>query len=721
VGRGCRTLTATVVAVCGLLVHVSASADAVTIGPPPVPAPSYGDGRVDEQVSPVAKSGAAGFAVGAVNAGPLYAVASPDGDAVLYTVSGPVGSTASGIELYATSRRTGSGWTTTATIPRPSFQLSAFNGQPLALYPSTDLSAALFTAAGSFVTGDPDVTEAGSVYLAQEGGSLAWLGRPTVTGAESPDPLLGEVAVPYNIVVSGGSPGLTRVYLAYYGTLTPEDRSRAEVLAGEGGANETTNPDWGFYEWTSGGGLKDAGVLPSDSPLYPDQPSPYGAVPAATINSSVYTPDDFDNQVSADGSLAYFVSPDPTAAHPSSEPPELYVRENGSTTLLVSKSEITGGSAATGPLEVDNPDRSTQTGSYVFASRDGSRAFFASADRLTVSAPETSEAKEYVFDAQTGAVTYLPGVTAPLVATSGDGRRFLFLDRATTPETLDFGELGEGGGVATRVLSALPEPAPTETNFGGQLYVDPARATEDGSVFAFETDSPLPGFPNNGGGFDQVYRYDVAGDELTCVSCPPTGVTPTGDAHLSNDSREEHRLLGSRGLSSDGSRIFFDTPDPLVPEDTNGKRDVYAWEGGKVQLISSGRGSLDSYFLDNSESGNDVFFATADALAEGDTDGNYDVYDARAGGGFPGPTELAPCTSGCQSGSGQPPGQPPLVTAVAGPSGNLVAPAAPPPSKRTKAHQPKKKNRKKRARRRKRRAGRSATHGKLGSPTGVRR
>jgi hypothetical protein len=58
-------------------------------------------------------------------------------------------------------------------------------------------------------------------------------------------------------------------------------------------------------------------------------------------------------------------------------------------------------------------------------------------------------------------------------------------------------------------------------------------------------------------------------------------------------------------------------------------QDVYEWENGVVYLISSGKSSRDSYFLDNSESGNDVFFATTEGLVAGDLDGGYDVYDAR--------------------------------------------------------------------------------------------
>ena len=58
-------------------------------------------------------------------------------------------------------------------------------------------------------------------------------------------------------------------------------------------------------------------------------------------------------------------------------------------------------------------------------------------------------------------------------------------------------------------------------------------------------------------------------------------------------------------------------------------KDVYEWENGVVYLISSGKSPLDSFFLDNSENGDDVFFATAQGLVPGDTDGAYDVYDAR--------------------------------------------------------------------------------------------
>ncbi len=77
---------------------------------------------------------------------------------------------------------------------------------------------------------------------------------------------------------------------------------------------------------------------------------------------------------------------------------------------------------------------------------------------------------------------------------------------------------------------------------------------------------------------------------------------------------------------------------------------MYEWENGVVYLISTGKSPLNSYLLDTSENGDDVFFATAEGLVPGDIDGGYDIYDARIPhAGEPFPPAAVPCEgSVCQ-------------------------------------------------------------------------
>ena len=110
-------------------------------------------------------------------------------------------------------------------------------------------------------------------------------------------------------------------------------------------------------------------------------------------------------------------------------------------------------------------------------------------------------------------------------------------------------------------------------------------------------------------------------------------------------------------LSTSGNRVFFESSDDLAPGDTDSRPDVYEWEAqgegncatapGCQSLISGGREGGAS-FLDASADGSDVYFLTEESLVRSDP-GSIDVYDARAGGGFPEPeTPLACLADACQ-------------------------------------------------------------------------
>lgn len=180
------------------------------------------------------------------------------------------------------------------------------------------------------------------------------------------------------------------------------------------------------------------------------------------------------------------------------------------------------------------------------------------------------------------------------------------------------------------------------------------------------TDTQLAFFPPTSGDSVtqlppfEVYRYKTADNSLTCVSCTPAGVTPTGGAGLgaSYGGSYEPAYEGVP-MSSDGSRIFFTSPDPLTPGVISSPpipiglfgglafvSNVYEWENGTVSLISDGQSSTGSSLGSTTPSGNDVFFTTEDQLVPQDLDGYDDIYDARVGGGFPPPPgTTAPCAA----------------------------------------------------------------------------
>jgi hypothetical protein len=649
----------------------------------PVSASGLADHRAYEEVTPASKNGnyvASGGVTATEKHG--YAAASADGDALVFLGSGAMGGATSSILGPYVARRSPSGWSTSSATP-PQVGVVII-GDPNLLIPSTDFSRFVFGSQKSYSPEQPlGPSKSVNLYLTENPAvAPAWLGKPTIPNSI---PLPGANTGGTDYIVAGGTPSLSTVYFSYSGTLTAQDASRApNVGQGTGGG---THP-WGFYEWAEGT-LNSAGVLP-DGTL-----SPFGATLATVAgdahDTAAWQAGDFNNEVSSDGARAFFVSPDPVASTTTNPggceaegpcattPPELYVRETlpsgAKQTLLVSQSQLPGHlgqPAPHGPTSVT--DALVERGapidsSDVYASPDGGHAFFASIDQLTSQAPEDTSVKEYDFNLENGSLTYLPGVVGPIVATARDGSDLLFKNTSTSPVELDLWRAGASGGEITSVAQ-LPEATdiglPYTSQGGVPAIGIEARASTDGSAFAFDTNAPLPGFDNNQSGYGEVYRYDVASNSVTCVSCAPVGVIPSGNALISYDNQgggnsKPRSTVDTRVMSADGERIFFDTPDLLLSQDGNGKRDVYEWEqdgagtcherGGCITLISAGTSTEDTFYLDSSASGDDVFFNTSVGLASNDTDEAYDAYDARVAhpGDILPPSQPAPCTgAACQ-------------------------------------------------------------------------
>ncbi len=215
--------------------------------------------------------------------------------------------------------------------------------------------------------------------------------------------------------------------------------------------------------------------------------------------------------------------------------------------------------------------------------------------------------------------------------------------------------------------------------FPGRFGVVPARATPDGNVLLFKSRAQLTDY--DPAGKAQIYRYDAAAGELQCLSCNPTGQAPSSDATLQTERREGVALFFSQAwlenLRADGRRAFFESSEPLVPADSDGRKDVYQWEAqgvgsctrpqGCVSLISSPASLREEYLWAVSESGDDVFFFSSDLLVGADADTTASIYDARVGGGFPEDPPPSCAGEGCRPHLTPPPSLPSAASSVRGP------------------------------------------------------
>jgi DNA-binding beta-propeller fold protein YncE len=255
-----------------------------------------------------------------------------------------------------------------------------------------------------------------------------------------------------------------------------------------------------------------------------------------------------------------------------------------------------------------------------------------------------------------------------------------------------------GGNQLVATLSSGDEHDWLETLIG-----QPTRVSPNGQYLEFMSQTPLRGYDNrdvaSGEPAAEVYIYDASAKKLRCASCMPSGQRPVGVGYHKLETGSgglvggytlwpEKALVAAnvpgwtaigtgtggvkeryqpRYLSNEG-RLFFNSADALVPQDSNGTQDVYEYEppgvgscseasetfsarsGGCVSLISSGASTQESAFLDASESGDDVFFLTSAKLSPLDVDASVDVYDAHVcSGASPciayGGVQSPPCTT----------------------------------------------------------------------------
>ena len=361
-----------------------------------------------------------------------------------------------------------------------------------------------------------------------------------------------------------------------------------------------------------------------------------------------------DPVVSDDGARVYFSARSPDGAS------LLYLRKQGSETAWVSQSEAS------------SPDNSPSTAEFQGASGDGTLGFFETTKHLLDSDTDASNdlymytdsaspsldsnltliSEDHESGDGTGAsVDGVLGVSKDGMVVYFAAENAIVAGQSTQPGTKLY--VWDHGTV--RFIAPLNSFTESD-NWNSVASYRTSRMTGDGRYLVFRTAVPqAAGFDN--AGHTEVYRYDRVGQELLCVSCGSGSGPASADASLNFPgavATREYFAYSPRAISADGSRVFFDTADALVPEDTNGKIDAYEWENGVVHLISSGRGETDSYFVDASANGDDAYFVTRRRLVGWDADTLLDLYDARVGGGLPEPpaARLACTGESCQGGFG---------------------------------------------------------------------
>lgn len=212
------------------------------------------------------------------------------------------------------------------------------------------------------------------------------------------------------------------------------------------------------------------------------------------------------------------------------------------------------------------------------------------------------------------------------------------------------------------------------------------NGTLDGSLVTFTTHGALtsdeaPGDESTG----DVYAYDARQDELSRLSAPRDGAA--GEAYSCGGSMchgegamadRDFSPLNRLGVASrpNGDRLaFFQSQGKLVPEDTDGRYDVYQWRAsdGALSLLSTGvRDDFDAMYVGNDRSGLNVYVATRDRLTWQDSDAVLDVYTARIGGGIPQPPGAPRCDvlgDACHA-----PGPPPRGSQINSDQPHAVAP-----------------------------------------------
>jgi hypothetical protein len=445
---------------------------------------------------------------------------------------------------------------------------------------------------------------------------------------------------------------------------------------------------------------------------------------------------DVYNAVSANGASVFFtaVAPPFECGSPLGVGPEvneLYARLGGRETVAVSEPSAAQCEAClTGVKAPAEFEGASEDGSKVFFMTDqellsgakGSSLYEYDFDNpvkeevLTVSvgsaAPEVqgvarvSEDGSHVYFVARGVLSSEPDRSLPVgrqVALAGGDNLYVFERDATHPagRVAFIAMLCSGLEESGALLGvAQCQSSNSDAEDWQQSDIRPVQATPDGRFLVFQSTAELS--EGDTSSKPQIFEYDALTGEVVRVSRGASNDQPIGT--------ESANLYGSRilaqgyanatspaeagrvlAVSADGSRVVFTSKGALTVGaelGTSGRNPLaseYEYESSVAAGGSIGDG--DVYLIappgppepQLDASGEDVFFRLALSLVPEDSDTQFDLYDARVDGGFPGVVAPVVCGgAGCAPAVGGSGVGVPGSAGVVG--GGALPPPPPPPS-----------------------------------------
>ena len=260
--------------------------------------------------------------------------------------------------------------------------------------------------------------------------------------------------------------------------------------------------------------------------------------------------------------------------------------------------------------------------SYAATSTDGSRVFFTTED--DVAGTGDADGVRDVFQFQGGVRTLVSEGTQTVTfgGISADGTVVYYSTLASLAAA--DGDVTEDvyrHNGATPILMTSSSGDPATIYNAGLRHV-----SADGSTIIFETREPIPSTGDSGTSVDLFRSTGPSSGDKTLLSG-----TGTSDVTW-------------RRATTDGSRMFFETPDALSGSDNDTAVDIYVNESAALTLVSPGTQNVIASFATATDDGR-AFFTSFEPLTGGDTDSASDVYQSVLGVAPTTPPTTPPATT----------------------------------------------------------------------------